>query len=119
MIKKENEIWHMDDVTNVTYDDVVQTRNVQILKSVVPFLDVRSQRPIAMMIQYMELRNAYNAFSKPNNSLAACAVNEGTDRRNAILGAIRKYCTPKEQETIDTLMNLFCVMDNYDMLNNL
>ena len=48
----------MEDTTNVTYDDVIQTRNVQILKSVVPFLDARSQRPAAMLIQYMELRNA-------------------------------------------------------------
>lgn len=109
----------MEDTTNLTYDDVVQTRNVQILKSVVPFLDARSQRPAAMLIQYMEMRNAYNTFSKPDNSLAACALDEGTDRRSAILGAIRQYCTPKEQETIDTLMNLFCVMDNYDMLNHL
>ena len=109
----------MEDTTNVTYDDVIQTRNVQILKSVVPFLDVRSQRPAAMLIQYMELRNAYNAFSKPDHSLAACSAGESTDRRSAILGAIRQYCTPKEQETIDTLMNLFCVMDNYDMLNHL
>lgn len=119
MDKKENEIWHMEDATNITYDDVVQTRNVQILKSVVPFLDVRSQRPAAMLIQYMEMRNAYSAFSKPDNTLTACALGEGTDRRSAILSAIRQYCTPKEQETIDTMLNLFCVMDNYDMLNNL
>ena len=78
----------MEDTTNVTYDDVVQTKNVQILKSIVPFLD-------------------------------ACSLGDGIDRRSAILGAIRQYCTPKEQETIDTLMNLFCVMDNYDMLNSL
>ena len=109
----------MEDTTNVTYDDVVQTKNVQILKSIVPFLDVRSQRPAAMLIQYMEMQNAYRTFSRPDNSLAACAINDGIDRRSAILGAIRQYCTPKEQETIDTLMNLFCVMENYDMLNNL
>ena len=109
----------MEDTTNVTYDDVVQTKNVQILKSIVPFLDVRSQRPAAMLIQYMEMQNAYRTFSRPDNSLAACSLGDGIDRGSAILGAIRQYCTPKEQETIDTLMNLFCVMDNYDMLNSL
>ena len=55
----------MEDTTNVTYDDVVQTKNVQILKSIVPFLDVRSQRPAAMLIQYMEMQNAYRTFSRP------------------------------------------------------
>ena len=107
----------MEDTTNVTYDDVIQTRNVQILKSVVPFLDVRSQRPAAMLIQYLELRNAYNAFSKPDHSLAACSVGESTDRRSAILGAIRQYCTPKEQEMIDTMQTLFCIMENQDLFN--
>ena len=97
----------MEDTTSVTYDDVVQTKNVQILKSIVPFLDVRSQRPAAMLIQYMEMQNAYRTFSRPDNSLAACSLGDGIDRRSASLGAIRQYCTPKEQETIDTLMNLF------------
>ena len=105
----------MEDSTNVTYDNMVQTRNVQILKSIVPFLEFRSQKPVALLIQYLELQNANKAFSKPDNSLGACALPSGTDRRNAILGAIRKYCTPKEQETIDTILNLFCVMDNYDI----
>ena len=77
----------MEDTTNVTYDDVVQTKNVQILKSIVPFLDVRSQRPAAMLIQYMEMQNAYRTFSRPDNSLAACSLGDGIDRRSAILGA--------------------------------
>lgn len=76
----------MEDTTNVTYDDVVQTKNVQILKSIVPFLDVRSQRPAAMLIQYMEMQNAYRTFSRPDNSLAACSLGDGIDRRSAILG---------------------------------
>lgn len=102
----------------VTYDDMVQTRNIQILKSIVPFLEFRTQKPVAMMIQYMELKNASETFSRRDNSMAACALPNGSDRRNAMLGAIRQYCTPKEQETIDTILNLFCVMDNYELFNS-
>ena len=109
----------MEESKNVTYDDMVQTKNIQILKSIIPFLDFPSQKPLAMLIQYMEMQNAYRTFSRPDNSLAACAINDGIDRRSAILGAIRQYCTPKEQETIDTIMNLFCIMENYDVLSNL
>ena len=65
-----------------------------------------------------EMRNAYSAFSKKDNSMAACALPNGTDRRNAMLSAIRQYCSPKEQETIDTILNLFCVMDNYELFNS-
>ena len=35
----------MEEQTSVTYDDMVQTRNVQMLKSIIPFLDFPSQKP--------------------------------------------------------------------------
>jgi hypothetical protein len=108
----------MENATNVTYDDMVQTRYVQILKSVVPYLDVRSQRPVAILIQYLELMNASEAFAKADNSMAACALENPADRRTAMLGALRPYATPKEQETIDNILNLFCVMENYELLSN-
>ena len=30
----------MDENKSITYDDLIQTRNTQILKSIVPYLDV-------------------------------------------------------------------------------
>lgn len=103
---------------NVTYDDLVQTRNIQILKSIVPFLEFRTKKPVAMLIQYLEFKNASDAFSRRDNSMAACSLPNGSERRNAMLNAVRQYCTPKEQETIDTIMNLFCVIDNYELFNS-
>ncbi len=52
----------MEEQTSVTYDDMVQTRNVQMLKSIIPFLDFPSQKPAAMLIQYLEMRNAYSVW---------------------------------------------------------
>ena len=39
--------------------------------------------------------------------MAACSLPAGTKRRDAMLSAVRKYCTPKEQEMIDTIQTLF------------
>lgn len=44
----------MDENKSITYDDLIQTRNTQILKSIVPYLDVPTQKPLAMLIQLME-----------------------------------------------------------------
>lgn len=107
----------MEENKNQTYDDLVENRNTQILKSIVPFLDFASQKPLAMLIQYMELKNATSAFSKRENSMAACSLPAGVKRRDAMLGAIRKYCTPKEQEMIDTIQTLFCIMENQDLFS--
>lgn len=99
------------------YDEMIGTRDVQILKSIVPFLDYSARRQAAFLIQYLEMRQVQNVFSSRESSMAACAIPETRDRRGAILGAIRQYCTPKEQETIDTLLNLFCILDGYDIPN--
>ena len=79
----------MDENKSITYDDLIQTRNTQILKSIVPFLDVPTQKPLAMLIQLMEWKNATAAFSRQENSMAACSLPAGTKRRDAMLSAVR------------------------------
>ncbi|MCM1282195.1 MAG: hypothetical protein NC180_11225 [Muribaculaceae bacterium] len=101
------------------YDEMIGTRDVQILKSIVPFLDYTARRQAALLIQYLEFKQMRNVFSSRESSMAACAIPETPDRRSAILGAIRQHCTPKEQETIDTILNLFCIMENYDTISGL
>lgn len=108
----------MDENKSITYDDLIQTRNTQILKSIVPFLDVPTQKPLAMLIQLMEWKNATAAFSRQENSMAACSLPAGTKRRDAMLSAVRKYGTPKEQEMVDTIQTLFCIMENQDLFHN-
>lgn len=100
-----------ENATFTPYDEMIQTRDIQILKSIVPFLDYGMQRQTAMLIQLMQLRHIRSLFSSRENTLSICSVPDGTDRRTALLTTVRKYCTPKEQETIDTLLNLFCIMD--------
>ena len=34
----------------------------------------------------------------------------------AMLTEIKKFCNPKEQETIDNILNIMCVMDNYELM---
>ena len=48
----------------------------------------------------------------------AVLLSAGTKRRDAMLSAVRKYCTPKEQEMIDTIQTLFCIMENQDLFHN-
>lgn len=100
------------------YDEMMQTRELQMLKTLVPFLEGRRQRQIAMLIQYMEIRQTMNLFTNDSGALSACEIPEGTDRRTAMLNALKNYCTPKERETIDTMLNMFCVMENYELFFN-
>lgn len=96
------------------YDELVQTRELQMLKSMLPFMGLKNQLPIALLIQTMEFQNTMKTFQNNGNALSACAVENETDRRSAMLQILRKFCTPKERETIDTMLNIMCVMENYD-----
>ncbi len=100
------------------YDEMVQTRELQMLKTLVPYLEGRRKRQIAMLIQYLELRHTSSLFSSGSGALSACEIPEGTDRRSAMLIALKDYCNPKEKEMIDTILNLFSVMENYELFFN-
>ena len=110
----------MEEKTSVTpYEEMTQTRELMMLKSMVPYLSGNRQVQMLFLIQYLEFQNTYRLIKSGPSALSACEIPEGTDRRSAMLNAMRKYATPKEQETIDTLLNLFCILDNYDLFTNM
>ena len=94
------------------YDGLVQTRELQMLKAMLPFAAPRSQMPIAMLIQTMEFQQTMRVFRNNANALSAFSVHNETDRRSAMLQTLKKFCTPRERETIDTILNIMCVMES-------
>lgn len=96
------------------YDGIVQTRELQMLKSMLPFVQPKSQLPLAMLIQYIEFQNTIKMFQNNTDVLSACTITNESERRNAMLQTIRKFCTPKEKETIDNILNIICVLENYE-----
>lgn len=100
------------------YDGLVQTRELQMLKSMLPFANVKMQMPLAILIQTMQFKNTVTMFQNNANALSACSVNNEPDRRTAMIQTLRKFCTPKERETIDNLLNIMFIMENYDTFTN-
>lgn len=100
------------------YDELVQTRELQMLKSMIPFMNINSQLPIAMLIQSIEFRNTLRIFQNNANALTTCSIKNEPEKRNAMLTTIRQFCTPKERETIDNILNIMCIMENYDAFSS-
>ena len=100
------------------YDSLIQTRELQMLKSLLPFANIQVQMPIAMIIQSLEFRNTIKMFQDNANVLSACSVHNEPDKRNAMIQTLRKFCTPKEKETIDNILNIMSIMENYDAFSN-
>lgn len=102
------------------YDELVQTKELQMMKSMLPFLGIKHQKPFAILIQSLQFRNAVRMFQNNENALAACSINVNSDaeKRSAMIQTLRNFCSPKEKETIDTILNIMCVMETYDSINN-
>lgn len=107
------------ETTHLTpFDEMMQTRELQMLKTMVPYMNQGQQMQMVMLIQFLEFRHTYQVMREGNAALSACEIPEGTDKRSALLNELRCFCTPKEQETIDTLLNLFTILDNYELFLN-
>ena len=101
------------------YDAYVQPRELQMLKAMLPFVHTKSQMPLAVMIQAIEFRSTIKYFRDNENTLTAFSLNNDTDKRSAMLQTLKKFCTPKERETLDTILNIMCVMENFDKEDSL
>ena len=102
------------------YDGLVQTRELQMMKSMIPFVATRQQKPLAILIQSLQFRNTVRILQNNEKALSACSINtlNESEKRNAMIQTLRNFCTPKEKETIDTLLNIMCVMETYDSFSN-
>ena len=89
------------------FDTLTQTREIQMLKTAIPYMKQSQKRQFAILIKYMELQRAVQIFSSDNASIAACEVPEDQNNSLNMLNELRKYATLKELETIDMLTNLF------------
>ena len=100
------------------YDELVQTKELQILKSMLPFASLKTQMPLAILIQTLQFKNTVKIFQNDMHALSACSVTNDPDRRTAMIQTLRRFCTPKERETLDNILNIMCVMENYDAFIN-
>lgn len=96
------------------YDGLIQTRELQMLKTMLPFVSVQHQMPLAILIQSMEFKNTIQMFQNNANALTACALPKDSDKKSAMIQSLKRFCTPKERETLDNIMNIMYIMENYE-----
>lgn len=95
------------------FDTLTQSREIQMLKTAVPYMKQSQKRQFAILIKYMELQRAIQIFTPGAASLSACEIPAEENNSLNMLNEMRKYATPREQEMIDNFTNLFSMMTLY------
>lgn len=102
----------MDEQNMTTPIDIMtQTKELQILKTLVPFMPQEMQKNLIMLVQCMQFQKTMEIFDNPPAELSAASISNETGKTTAMLSAIRKFCSPREQETIDNILNILNLMD--------
>lgn len=104
--------------TPTTFDIETQSRNLQILKTFIPYLNGPRQKSFAVIIKCMELRNVIHVFDEPPVSMCMCSSDDPSEMTMSLLNDIKKFCTPSEQDSIDMMLTAFQMFSSYDMLSH-
>ena len=104
---------HESSFEPTVFDTLTQTREIQMLKTAIPYMKQTRQKEFAMIIKYLELQKAFQIFSSPQANLSACELSNDQNNSMNLLNELRKYATPKELETIDSLTNLLSLISLY------
>lgn len=97
------------------YEDRTQSKEINILKTILPYLNSTSQKNISMIISYLQMQRTMEYFENPENTMQICAM-EKEDHTVEILNAVKKYCNQKEQQQIDQVLNALQMISTYDIL---
>lgn len=98
------------------FDTMTQSRQLQMLKTMIPYMQNQQQMHLAVLVKYMELRNTIQVFSKEENVMSMCSLSDNEDRTFAMLNELRKFCTEKEQETLDMITNMWSMLETYETI---
>ncbi len=102
------------DIALTAFDQLTQSREIQMMKTMIPYLKNSQKKQFAILIKYMELQNTAKLFAKEDQLISICSLPEEENNMIAMLNELRKFCTPKEAETIDNLTNILSVLETYD-----
>lgn len=96
------------------FDEITQTRELQMLKTIIPYMPHDSQKQMTLMVYYISLMNSMRMIDSAP-ALSVAETESMADRRLSMLNALKKYCSKSEQDTIDNLLNIFSVLDNREI----
>ncbi|MCD8324627.1 MAG: hypothetical protein LUC32_06735 [Clostridiales bacterium] len=101
-------------------DSLIQSRQLQMLKAMVPYFDSGHQRSLSLAIRLVELQKTLQLFNAEPELQAAelhtCENEPTMERIRHMLTAIKEFCTPQEAESIDNMINLFEMYTSYETM---
>lgn len=103
-----------------TFDNLIQNKELLILKAAIPYLTGSSQKAISIFSKYYELIKTIQLSQGEHSALSMCSVSseKACDKPLQLLKDVRCYCSDSEKETIDFLLDFFQIYETYENFMN-
>ena len=98
------------------FDEKVQNKDLQILKTALPYMRGSRQKEILTLIKAIELKKSIDLIDSDDTSLSICSGENPMENTLQMLGDIRKFCSEKEQEHIDMILNILSMFSTYETM---
>lgn len=105
----------MENETLSLYDNRLQNKEINILKTILPYLGSTAQKNISMMISLLQMQKTMEYFENPENTMQIHAM-EKKNTTSDILNAVKVYCNDNEKQQIDQILNALQMLSTYEIL---
>lgn len=85
-------------------DESTSNHTLNILKAAFPYVDKKMQKAVEATVKAAELAESIK-FMQSNEEMEACHIHSSSIDVEGMLTSIRQFCTTKEQEFVDMIMN--------------
>lgn len=98
-----------------SFDTIYTNNHIRILKVLLPYFDPNSQKKLAVMIKFMELRYTMDYFARSASSFSAGLTASARQPDIVkIFEQIKNFCTPSERAMFEQLSNMKKSMEMYE-----
>ena len=95
------------------FDEKTQNKDLQILKTALPYMRGSRQKEILTLIKSIELKKSIDLIDSDDTSLSICSTENPMENTLHMLSDIRKFCSEQEQEHIDMILYIFSMFSTY------
>ncbi len=89
------------------FDYLTGDHRLQMVKAALPYVNISEQRLLSVMVKFQELRRTISLFDDEETmEMGICSLGDQAPRSPLdMMGAIRPYANPQEQDFIDLVSN--------------
>lgn len=98
------------------FDTLFCNNHIQMLKILLPYMDYRMQKSLAVYIKYLELQYTVDFYRKNPYPLCGCSQEAPFDL-SKICSELLPYCTDKERKQLEQIQSLFKGMEMYQEIS--